>query len=334
MIPKIRVAVNRSCEMRCIYCPRGPFINMENYDGPEEYCLTADELVGILSIMKPYGLQDVHLTGGEPLRRGDLTTLISCLTANQFKVELNTNGFGLNNKERILKIKEAGVKFLKISLDTPNRESFLAFTGIDAFDRVLSGIKNALEIMPVRLNCVVMRSNLDSVIPLLNLCNDLGVQEIHLLDLTYYPCSGNRAFWEKEFVYLTKELKPMIEAKYGKKFEPLPIYGCRFYRLETKPQGTAVTLKEAQPTMRIPNCSDCQEYCHEGVFTLRLSAGGYLNFCPCNNQNGFNALDLYKKGQLDEAIAKLAAVFSQAQPTDSFQEFLTKNQLTFPGGGS
>lgn len=330
MIPKIRVSVSRSCEMRCVYCPHGPIINMENYDGDETYCLTTDELVGILSELQKHGLSDVHLTGGEPLRRGDLITLISCLTAKGLRVELNTNGLGLNT-DKVMQIKNSGVELLKISLDTPNRESFLSFTGIDAFDRVVSGIKSALPIMPVRLNCVVMQSNLDLIIELLGLCNDLRVPEIHLLDLTYYPCCGNKRFWEREFVYLTKELMPMIETRYGKKFEALPIFGCKFYSLETEPGGTVVVLKEAQPTMRAPECSDCQEYCHEGVFTLRISAGGYLNFCPCNNQKGFNALHLYKNGKLGEAISLLSEVFSKAVPIDSFQEFLDKNDLILRG---
>ena len=332
MIPKIRVSVTRSCEMQCIYCPRQPFVNMENYDGKETYCLTTDELVGILQEMQPCGLQDVHLTGGEPLRRGDLITLISTLSTKGFRVELNTNGLGLQQKKVIL-LKNAGVKLLKISLDAPNRALFLAFTGLDAFEKVLEGIKAALTVLPVRLNCVVMRSNLSAIIPLLNLCNELGVPEIHLLDLTYYPGDGEKTFWEREFVYLTKELQPVIENEYSKKFELLPIYGCRFYRLETKPAGTVVVLKEAQPTRRSSVCSTCCKYCHEGIFTLRLSAGGYLNFCPDNNQYGFNALNLYRQGILGEAIESLIKIFDLSKPEDSFQTFLKKNNLIFLEGG-
>lgn len=330
MIPKIRVAVSRSCEMRCIYCPHGNLVNMENYDGEEKYCMTTDELVGILLEMRKYGLQDVHLTGGEPLRRGDLTTLISCLTFHGFKVELNTNGLGLT-KEKALQIKEAGVDFLKISLDTPNRETFYSLTGVDTFERVISGIKNALEVMPVRLNAVVMKSNLESTSELLHLCNNLGVQEIHLLDLTYYPCYGNKKFWEKEFVYLTKELLPKIEDEYGKKFEQLPVYGCRFYKIETILGGTVAVIKEAEPTMRIAACSACKEYCHEGVFTLRMSAGGHLNFCPCSNTNSFNVLTSYKDGTLDEKMSKISSTFSQAVPVNSFDDFVNKNGLIYKG---
>lgn len=331
MLTKIRVSVSRVCEMHCVYCPHGSLINMENYDGDEQYCMTTEELVGILGIMRKYGLEDVHLTGGEPLRRSDLVDLISQLTSLGMKVELNTNGLGLN-KEKAEQIKNAGINFLKISLDAPNRSHFLAFTGIDAFEMVIKGIESTLQVMPVRLNCVVMRSNLESVIPILGICNDLGVQEIHLLDLTYYPCVGGRSFWEREFVYLTREVKPLLENEYRNTFEVMPIYGCKFYRMKTRPGGTVVVLKEAEPTMRLVECEDCDEYCHEGVFTLRLSAGGYLNFCPCSNCHGVNALDLYQRGVLDKVIIAYSECFDKAQPINSFQRFLERNGLSFRQG--
>jgi molybdenum cofactor biosynthesis enzyme MoaA len=303
---------------------------MENYDGDEQYCMTTEELVGILGVMQKYGLENVHITGGEPLRRKDLVALIGRIASLGMKVELNTNGLGLN-KEKAQQIKAAGVDFLKISLDAPNRSSFLSFTGVDAFERVIEGIKATLLVMPVRLNCVVMRSNKDSITPILKLCNEMGVQQIHLLDLTYYPCVGGRTFWEREFVHLTQEVRSVLEKEYGNLFEEMAVYGCRFYRMETVPGGTVVVLKEAEPTMRIAECTTCDEYCHEGVFTLRMSAGGYLNFCPCNNSNGVNALEFYKEGKLGIALERFAECFDRAKPTNSFGVFLDKNRLHFKG---
>lgn len=329
MLTKVRVSVSRTCEMNCVYCPHGSQIQMENYDGGNRYCMTTDEIVGILDVMREFGLDNVHLTGGEPLHRGDLISLVRLVTSSGMKVELNTNGVGLT-EGKILGIKDAGVDLLKISLDAPNRSSFLAFTGLDAFEKVVGGIEKAVPVIPVRLNCVIMKSSLSSIVPLLEMCNQMGVPEIHLLDLTYYPCAGGKLFWEREFVHLTRELVPLLERRFGGSFEQMPIYGCRFYRMATAPNGTVVILKEAEPTMRIAQCQDCKEYCHEGVFTLRLSAGGYLNFCPCSNQFGVDALDLYRRGILGEAIARYSAIFDSAKVTDSFGTFLEKNKLTYP----
>jgi molybdenum cofactor biosynthesis enzyme MoaA len=332
MFTKIRVAVTRQCEMSCIYCPHGPVINMENFDGEETYCMTDDELMGVLSVMIGRGLKEVHFTGGEPLRRKGLSELIRRTAALGAHPELNTNGLGLTSrKARDLKV--AGLDFIKISLDVPNRGDFLSFTGLDAFEKVVNGINATVQVLPVRLNCVVMRLNLDSLVPLIRMADELGVQKIHLLDLTFYPCVGGASFWEKQFVYLTKEVMGPLEAEFGGKFHLLPIYGCRFYEMETRPGGVKVILKEAQPTMRSPECANCPGYCHEGVFTLRLSAGGYLNFCPCMNETGINALKLWREGQFAEALDSFQRTFEQARPVDSFPIFLERNRLRYPREG-
>lgn len=332
MFTKIRVAVTRQCEMACIYCPHGPIINMENFDGEETYCLTDDELIGILSVLTERGMKEIHFTGGEPLRRKGLAELIRRTASLGTHPELNTNGLGLTTKKSE-ELKAAGLNFIKVSLDVPNRGDFLAFTGIDAFEKVVEGIKATVKVLPVRLNCVVMRSNLNSLIPLIKMADQLGVQKIHLLDLTFYPCVGGATFWEREFVYLTKEVMEPLESEFGGKFHLLPIYGCRFYEMESHPGGIKVVLKEAQPTMRSPECESCPGYCHEGVFTLRLSAGGYLNFCPCMNGTGINALQLWKEGALGLALDSLSRVFEQAKPVDSFPIFLERNRLRYPKEG-
>ena len=294
--------------------------------------MTAKEILGILSVLVSQGLKDVHFTGGEPLRRADLVSLIRQTTQLGTHVELNTNGLGMTAK-KALQFKEAGLDFIKISLDAPNRGAFLAFTGLDAFEKVVAGIKAAVSIMPVRLNCVVMRYNLNSLVPLIRMANELGVQKIHLLDLTYYPCVGGKEFWEREFVYLTKEVMAPLEQEFSNKFQLMPIYGCRFYEMESMPGGTVVVLKEAQPTMRAEDhCDQCPGYCHEGVFTLRLSAGGYLNFCPCMNKYGFNSLQLWREGKLAQALQEFSQIFDKARPVDSFSLFLEKNGLCYKGG--
>jgi len=332
MFTKIRVAVSRHCEMNCIYCPRGPNINMENYDGNEQYCMSTEEIVGIMSVLVSQGLKEVHFTGGEPLRRLDLTNLVQQTTALGAHVELNTNGLGVTVK-KALELKKAGLDFIKISLDAPNRGAFLTFTGLDAFEKVVTGIKSAVSVMPVRLNCVVMRYNVKSLVPLIKMANELNVQKIHLLDLTYYPCVGDKEFWEREFIHLSKEVLKPLEREFNNRFRSIPIYGCCFYEMESAPGGTVVVLKEAQPTMRSEShCGQCSGYCHEGIFTLRLSAGGYLNFCPCMNKYGINALQLWREGKLAESLQVFSQAFDEAIPVDSFATFLGRNGLRYEEG--
>jgi len=302
---------------------------MENYDGQEKYCLSFQELLGIIDVMIRSGVNNIHFTGGEPLMRKDVARIIKETISMGAAVELNTNGLLITDK-KMSELKEAGLKFLKISLDTPYDRDFFNFTGVDKLKKVLEGIKTAVKFMPVRLNCVVMKSNFDSIIPLLEMVEEIGVQQIHLLDLTYYSsCVGKKNFWENEFVYLTKDLMPMLEREFGTNFSLMDVFGCKFYKLESSKKGMAVILKEAEPTMRSPVCQECPEYCHEGIFTLRLSCGGYLNFCPANNNRGVDSLSLYRQGLLGEALDKYSEIFDQALSTNSFQRFLQINKLNW-----
>ncbi len=326
MLPKMRVSVSNKCQMSCIYC-KGEKGLMENF-GPQREIISTYGLIEIIRIGIESSLKDVHFTGGEPFLRPDFFGLVRSIVELGAKVEINTNGL-LLTEEKAKLLKEAGCSLLKISLDTIGEEKFASFTGINALKRVIDGIRAVNSIIPVRINCVVTRSNIDDIIPLIDLMNDIGIPRIHFLDLTYYPFVSGKQFWEKEFVDLTKEVKPLIEAKTNNKFGEVPIFGCNFSALASKSKGTVVVLKEANCSMRSPlHCSCCQSYCHEGMFTLRLSAGGYLNICPETNGLGIDAIAALKKGRLAEEYKRFSRIFdSTEQVKNSFPIFLERNKL-------
>lgn len=332
MIPKLRVSVNSDCNFRCVYCPRGPAVTMENYSGVDEPALEADELIGILSVMKKCGLEKAHFTGGEPLLRTDLIDIISAATSLGLDVELNTNGIGLND-DMVEALSNTGINLLKISLDASDRTSFREITGVDGFTRVVAGIKAAVEVMPVRLNTVVIRRNLDQLGGIIRLASETKANAIHLLDLTYYSSVDGRKFWMEEFVCLQTEVQPWIKDEFGLRFEPMGIYGCRFNSATLPGSGLSVVLKEADRTMRHDQyCAICPNYCHEGVFTLRLSSNGYLNICPANNQLGVNAREMVANGRLREVMDGYSKMFAESRLCDSFPDFLVRNKLALIGG--
>lgn len=326
MIPKIRISVTDRCQMKCIYCG-GEEALMENF-GPKRRTIYTQDLLEIIR----YGLEvgffkKVHFTGGEPLLRPDLINLIDSTVKMGGEVELNTNGLSLTER-RVKLLKKAGCSLLKISLDCVNRKEFYSITGFDGFERVIKSIDIASKIMPVRVNCVVMQQSVERTMSLINLMNKLKVPRIHLLDLTYYPFPGFKTFWEEEFVYLSKEVQPFLEKKIGKKFKEMQIFGCSFYELPSKNKETTIVLKEANDTMRSPSiCSFCQNYCHEGVFTLRLSTGGYLNICPFKNDLGVDALAALEKGTLIKEYEKFSEIFDETEQVNSFPTFLSRNNL-------
>ncbi|MBD3208217.1 MAG: radical SAM protein [Candidatus Nealsonbacteria bacterium] len=326
MIPKIRISVSDRCQMKCVYCG-GEGALMENF-GPKRETLCAEDLLKIIRCgLEARFFKKVHFTGGEPLLRPDLISLIGSTVKMGGEVELNTNGLALTER-RVRLLKKAGCSLLKVSLDCATRKEFYSITGFDGFEKVIKSIDIASKIMPVRVNCVVMQQNLRKIVPLIDLMNKLKVPRIHLLDLTYYPFPGSKTFWEEEFVYLSREVQSFFEKKIGKKFKEMQIFGCYFSELLSKNEGTIIVLKEANPTMRSPSiCSPCQNYCHEGVFTLRLSTGGYLNICPFENNLGVDALSALKKGILIKEYEKFSEIFDETEQVNSFPTFLNRNNL-------
>lgn len=324
ILPKIQVSVSDRCQMKCVYCGREG--TMESFS-PKRREVSTGTLLKIIRCGIKAGLKDVHFTGGEPLLRPDLIELIEYSVELGARVEVNTNGL-LLNETKVELLKEVGCSLLKISLDSVDKQKFHSITGIDNFEKVLKEIKIANQIMPVRINCVVMQSNIDIIMQMINLMNGIGILRVHFLDFTYYPLEGYKNFWQKEFVYLTREVQPSIEEKTRSKFKELSIFGCSFHVLSCVAKGTTVVLKEANPTMRSPShCSYCQNYCHEGVFTLRLSAGGYLNICPVVNALGIDAVVALKKGRLADEYQKFLRIFDEAEQVNSFPIFLKRNKL-------
>ena len=142
---------------------------------PRSEVLTFEEIERLAGLMvRRYGVDSIRLTGGEPTVRARLPLLVEKLAALGIDVAMTTNGATL----RLLaaELRAAGLRRVNISLDTLDRERFVAMTRRDELDHVLDGIDAALEagFDPVKLNTVVQR----------------GVNDDELVDLAAF---GRRA---------------------------------------------------------------------------------------------------------------------------------------------
>src|SRR5713226_7484292 len=122
----LRVSVTDRCNLRCRYCmPEEEYVWL-----PREELLTFEE-IAVVGLFTELGVEDVRLTGGEPLLRKDLPLLVRMLARNpQIKdLALTTNGVLLAEQARALR--EAGLHRVSISLDTLRPERFKALTRRD-----------------------------------------------------------------------------------------------------------------------------------------------------------------------------------------------------------
>ena len=125
---KLRISVTDRCNLQCVYCM--PKNNTNWFDS--EDLLSFEEIIHFTSIMSKLGIENIRLTGGEPLLRSNIEILIENLSkiTGIKKVSMTTNGILLSDK--ILELKKAGVSGLNISLDTFNHEKFKKINGSDS----------------------------------------------------------------------------------------------------------------------------------------------------------------------------------------------------------
>ena len=146
---------------------------------PSEDLLTTDELMTILEVGIDAGIDEVRLTGGEPLLRPDIVEIVARINSlpKPPKLSLTTNGIRLAALAQPLK--DAGLERVNISLDTLSAERFKAMTFRDRFGDVLKGIKSArdADLTPIKINTVLMPGvNDDEAVGLLKWALDEGLK--------------------------------------------------------------------------------------------------------------------------------------------------------------
>ena len=172
----LRVSLTDRCNLRCAYCmpPEG----LDWLPAPE--VLTGDEIVRLVRIgVEALGIREVRFTGGEPLLRRDLVSIIAATAALTPRpdISLTTNGIGLDRRAAALR--DAGLDRINVSLDTLRPEVFRKLTRRDRLDDVLSGLAAAASagLTPVKVNAVLMRDlNEDEAPALLRYCLERGYE--------------------------------------------------------------------------------------------------------------------------------------------------------------
>src|SRR5262249_28681883 len=135
----LRLSVTDRCNLRCEYCmPEDDYAWL-----PREDVLQFEETSALVDVFVSLGVDKVRLTGGEPLLRRDMPTLVRMLAAKPglHDLALTTNGVLLADRAEALKT--AGLRRLTVSLDTLHRDRFRALTRFDELDAVHAGIATA-----------------------------------------------------------------------------------------------------------------------------------------------------------------------------------------------
>ena len=126
---------------------------------PHDAILTFEEISRVARIAIGEGVSKLRVTGGEPLVRRDVATLISSLAALPGLTDLSLTTNGVVLEPLAEELVRAGLRRVNVSLDTLNRERFAKMSGRDRLPRVLSGLAAAAlaGLGPIKINAVLLR---------------------------------------------------------------------------------------------------------------------------------------------------------------------------------
>ncbi len=284
----LRISVTDRCNLRCRYCmPEAEYVWL-----PHASLLTFEELTRVAGVFVELGATKLRLTGGEPLLRQDLATLVAMLRgiAGLSDLALTTNGLLLARQAPALRA--AGLGRVTVSLDTLEPERMLAFARSARHADVLAGIAAARHagFDPLKLNVVVVRGfNDDELGALVEFARSHGAEPrfIEYMDV------GGATRWSSDLVVSRTEILARLSERYGP-ITPLPAPGssapAEQFRL---PDGLTIGIIASTTA---PFCGTCDR--------ARLTADGTFFLC-LYAESGIDLRAPVRDGASDRELADL-----------------------------
>jgi cyclic pyranopterin phosphate synthase len=261
-LKSLRVSVTDRCNLRCSYCmPEEEYVWL-----PREDLLTFEEIRELVSVFTGLGVDKVRLTGGEPLLRRDLATLVGMLarTPGVADLALTTNGILL--AEQVGALRDAGLHRVTVSLDTLRPDRFRTLTRRDAHGRVLEGIEAVRRagFEGLKLDSVIMRgTNEDELVDLVEFGKGVAA-EVRFIE---YMDVGGATLWSADKVVSRAEMLETLTRRYGPIQPVVEVSSAPAERFRL-PDGTVIGIIASTTT---PFCRTCDR--------SRLTADGLWLLC-------------------------------------------------------
>jgi cyclic pyranopterin phosphate synthase len=288
-IKSVRVSVTDKCNFRCTYCMPAEGLQ---WLGRDEI-LTFEEITRLVSVLASLGVDEVRLTGGEPLVRRELPVLVDQLARvdGVRDLSLTTNGILLDRLAEPLVA--AGLRRLNVSLDTLNHARFAEITRRDALDSVLRGLAEAErhpELRPIKVNCVAVKGFTETEVPALA---ELARRKPYVVRfIEFMPLDADEA-WREDDVLTGAEIRAIIEERHGP-LEELPAKASSTARRFRFADG-AGEIGFVNPVSE-PFCSSCDR--------IRMTADGQLRTCLFSRRE-WDLKTPLRNGASDDELVKL-----------------------------
>lgn len=290
----LRISVTDRCNFRCVYCMPKEVFGPSFAFLPRQELLTFEEITRIASLFAQLGVHKFRITGGEPLIRKGLDTLVDALSRipDIDDIAMTTNG-ALLDRTRAHALHQAGLDRVTVSLDSLDDSRFRAINDVNfPVQRVLEAIDAAAEegLGPVKINMVVKRGvNDQDIIPMATYFRERG----HILRFIEYMDVGTANGWRLDDVVPADEIVSTLHAQWP--LDPVepnrPGDVARRFRYRDGRGEIGLISSVSHPF-----CRDCSR--------ARLSPDGRLYLCLFAN-SGFDLRTPLRDGATDDDIRSL-----------------------------
>ncbi len=207
-ITDLRVSITDRCNYKCVYCRTGS-------DGAQYAELAMQDYLRMIRVFVNLGIEKVRLTGGEPLLRKDIISLVARLaelrtnsTGEPLDLAITTNGHLL--AQMASPLAQAGLNRITVSMDAVDSATFARITRVPgSFEKVLAGLRAAQRagLGPVKVNCVLLRGfNDDQIISFARFSRDEGVI---VRFIEFMPLEEDRLWTPEVVVPLTEVVEKL-----------------------------------------------------------------------------------------------------------------------------
>jgi len=283
----LRISVTDRCNFRCSYC-----MPLDKYEWIDRHeILTFEEIARLASLFIKLGVEEIRLTGGEPLLRHGLENLVCELAVLRGLKDLSLTTNASLLKESAPALVQAGLKRINASLDTIDAEKFRVMTRQNDLEKVREGLLAAkqLGLRPIKINSVIQRGvNDGDILDLVEFSrkNGFSIRFIEYMDV------GNSNNWVSERMVSKKEILNLIDARY-----PLMEAG------RNDGSAPAVTYQFIDGIGDVGVIASVTEPFCAGCTRARLTADGKLVMCLFSDK-GYDLKKLMRDGARDEDLVE------------------------------
>ena len=303
-----RISVTDRCNLRCRYCM--PECGVQKISHAQ--ILTLEEVLRVAEVFSRLGIKKIRLTGGEPLLRKNLPTLIRELKnlSGIEQVTLTTNGVLL--KSFAQELIAARLDGINLSLDTLDEKIFSSLTRRKVFGQVREGFQALLGKIPLKINCVPLRGvNGEELLELAALAKDnpVKVRFIELMPIGCAESSGLQGI-------PTAEIFSTLEKHFG---ELVPV------REKNSLQGPAQYFKPKNFIGQIGFIDALEHKFCASCNRIRLTAEGFLKTC-LSFDAGLDVKNLLRAGVGDTELAEKIRETIYRKPREHRWELGIRNE--------